>query len=111
MQVVLSMNKDTLIAKMSGELDHHSTEEVREKLERCIINKSAKNLIFDFTNLTFMDSSGIGMIIGRFKLISAMGGKVKIVYKSRQIDKLISMSGLKKIIKVYDDIEQAIESI
>ena len=111
MQVILSMNKDTLIAKMTGELDHHSAGEAREKVERYIINKSAKNLIFDFSNLTFMDSSGIGMIIGRFKLISAMGGKVKIVCKSRQIDKLISMSGLKKIINVCNDVDEAIESL
>lgn len=111
MQVVLSMNKDTLIAKMVGELDHHSAAEVKEKVERYIINKSAKNLIFDFSNLTFMDSSGIGMIIGRFKLISAMGGKVQIVCKSKQIEKLIKMSGLKKIISVCDDVEKAIESL
>lgn len=111
MQINLNMNKDTLIAKMIGELDHHSAKEVREKLERYIINKSAKNLIFDFSNLTFMDSSGIGMIIGRFKLISAMGGKVHIVCQNKQIEKLIKMSGLKKIINVYLNVEEAIENL
>ena len=111
MQVLISMNKNTLIAKMIGELDHHTAEKARDKLEENIINKSAKNLIFDFKDLTFMDSSGIGMIIGRFKLISALGGKVNIVCDNRQIERIITMSGLKKIINVFRSLDDAIENV
>lgn len=111
MQVLISMNKKTLIAKMVGELDHHNAEQIRNKLEGEIINKSAKNLIFDFRELSFMDSSGIGMIIGRYKMISALGGQVNVVCNNKQIERLITMSGLKKILKIYDDYDEAVESL
>jgi len=111
LQVLISMNKNTMIAKMIGELDHHTAGKARDKLEQNIINKSARNLIFDFEDLTFMDSSGIGMIIGRFKLISALGGKVNVACCNKQIERIITMSGLKKIINVYRTLDEAIESI
>lgn len=111
MQISISSQSNTIIAKMKGELDHHSADSARKNLESVIINKSAKNLIFDLSELTFMDSSGIGMIIGRYKLITALGGNVNIVCTNNQIEKMISMSGLKKIIKVYKTYDEAIEAI
>ena len=58
-----------------------------------------------------MDSSGIGMIIGRYKLISALGGKVIIVCGNKQIERIITMSGLKKIINVFNSFDDAIENV
>ncbi len=111
MQVQISTKNDTVIAKLVGELDHHSASKARARLEEVIVNKAIKNLIFDLSELSFMDSSGIGMIIGRYKLISALGGKVKIVCKNVQIERLITMSGLKKLINVYSDFDEIAENI
>lgn len=110
MNVKIRMNKNIMIAELIGELDHHNAKAVREKLETFMINKSVKNLIFDFTDLSFMDSSGIGMIIGRYKLVSALGGDVKIICTNSQIKKLIVMSGLSKIIKVYESVNDALKN-
>ncbi len=111
MQVILKKNGRTLIAQLIGELDHHSAAEVRETLENAIKSKAIQNLIFDFSKLNFMDSSGIGVIIGRYKLIKALGGTVNVVCANRQMDRLMTMSGLKKLIDVYSDLDQAISNL
>ena len=111
LQVILKKNGRTLIAQLIGELDHHSAAEVRETLENAIKSKAIQNLIFDFSKLNFMDSSGIGVIIGRYKLIKALGGTVNVVCANRQMDRLMTMSGLKKLIDVYSDLDQAISNL
>lgn len=111
LQVILKKNGRTLIAQLIGELDHHSAVEVRETLENAIKSKAIQNLIFDFSKLNFMDSSGIGVIIGRYKLIKALGGTVNVVCANRQMDRLMTMSGLKKLIDVYSDLDQAISNL
>ncbi len=104
---VLIRNK-TLIVTLRGELDHHSASGVKELVEELIRNRDPKNLIFDFHDLSFMDSSGIGMLVGRYKMISAMGGSVMICGASRTVDRLLTMSGIKKIIATYDTAEAAL---
>ena len=71
MDISLQIREKTLIVSLSGELDHHGAGNIRDAIEKNITKKEVRNLIFDFNNLTFMDSSGIGMIIGRYKLIRA----------------------------------------
>jgi stage II sporulation protein AA (anti-sigma F factor antagonist) len=80
-------------------------------LESAIINKAAQNLVFDLTNLTFMDSSGIGVIIGRYKLIKSIGGNVCIASNNSSINRLISLSGLMRLMEVYETADLATESI
>lgn len=111
MQISISMRKNTLVVKLMGELDHHSASKAKELLEETIINRAVKNMVFDLSKLTFMDSSGIGMIIGRYKLIHALGGKVRIVCKNKHVDRLITMSGLSKLIEVYEDFDELIENL
>lgn len=107
MQIILQMKGRTLTATLLGELDHHSAKNVKEMLETAIEQKAVHNLIFDFTKLTFMDSSGIGVIIGRYKLLSAIGGKVCIVCRNKTISRLITLSGLTRLMEVYETVEQA----
>lgn len=111
MQIQLQMKGRTLVARLIGELDHHSAKAVKDMLENAIINKAAQNLVFDFTGLTFMDSSGIGVIIGRYKLIQALGGNVGIASKNKTVDRLITMSGIKRLMSVYDSVEQAVSGV
>lgn len=107
MQIKLQKKGRTLIASLSGELDHHSAKKVKDMLEAAIEQKGVLNLIFDFTNLAFMDSSGIGVIIGRYKLLSAIGGRVCIVCRGKTINRLITLSGLTRLMEVYQTVEQA----
>jgi len=101
----------TLIAQIEGELDHHGANEIRKKLDDIIKKKSVKNLIFDFTKLSFMDSSGIGVIIGRYKLIKSAKGEVLVVSDAPRVDKLLSVSGLYKLLDVNKNLSSALKKV
>ena len=107
----LKFNKinDKLIVAL--ELDHHSAEEVRVKIDDRIERDNIKKVILDFKEVTFMDSSGIGVVIGRLKKIQNRDGKVCITNVNKRVDKVFTLSGLYKIITVYRDINEAVESI
>ena len=111
MDISVMFQKNTFIVRLQGELDHHSASEVKGLLEELIRQRGPKHLIFDFTDLTFMDSSGIGVIIGRYKLISSMGGKVYICGASRTVDRLLLMSGIKKLIPTFSTCSAALTTI
>jgi stage II sporulation protein AA (anti-sigma F factor antagonist) len=88
----------TLVAKLTGELDHHTAPNLRDALDREISLNNTVNIVLDFDGVTFMDSSGIGVIVGRYKQISARGGKVMVIRVKPQVDKILEISGLKKIL-------------
>ncbi len=111
MQISLQIQEKTLIVALSGELDHHSAGNIRDVIEKSITKKEVRNLIFDFNNLTFMDSSGIGMIIGRYKLIRALGGQVFVVCTGERVKKMMTMSGLTKLIGIYSSTEDALKEV
>lgn len=89
----------TLVVKLDGELDQSCAAAIREKIDSEITLRSMNNLVMDFANVEFMDSSGIGMLFGRYKLIKALGGKMLIIRTKPQIDKIVELSGLKKLIE------------
>lgn len=89
----------TLVVKPEGELDQDSAKEMREIIDREITIKKIKNLVLDFNKVSFMDSSGIGVIAGRYKLIASLGGKTMLIRANPQVDKILELSGLKKILE------------
>lgn len=89
----------TLVVKPEGELDQDSANEMREIIDREITIKKIKNLVLDFNKVSFMDSSGIGVIAGRYKLIASLGGKTMLIRANPQVDKILELSGLKKILE------------
>ncbi|MEE1012921.1 MAG: anti-sigma factor antagonist [Clostridia bacterium] len=89
----------TLVVKPEGEIDQSCAAELRADIDREIRRQNAKNLILDFGGVTFMDSSGIGVIIGRYKQIKALGGRTMIIRPQPQVDKILELSGLKKIVE------------
>ena len=91
-----------LILKITEEIDHHTSEKIRKRADYEIQIHIPKKVIFDFENVTFMDSSGIGMIIGRYKIIKMLGGELEIKNVSRSIRKVFEMSGITKIIKLEE---------
>ncbi len=90
---------NTLVVKPEGEIDQSCASDLRTDIDRELRRSHAKNLILDFGKVTFMDSSGIGVIIGRYKQIKALGGKTMIVRPQPQVDKILELSGLKKIVE------------
>ena len=99
MQIIMENIGTTLVVKVSGEIDHHTSAELREEMDREISLRNIVNLVLDFDGVPFMDSSGIGVIIGRYKQIQARGGKTMIIRVQPQVDKILELSGLKKILE------------
>ena len=102
---------DFLIVELIGELDHHSAEEVRVKIDDRIDRDNIKKVILNFRNVTFMDSSGIGVVIGRYRKLKNKDGHISVVEVNKRVDKVFALSGLYKIIKQYKNVQEAMESI
>lgn len=109
MRVSFETIDNILIAELDGELDHHTAKEIREEIDKTIDAFFIKHLIFDFGNVTFMDSSGVGVIIGRYNKIHDMNGRVGVVNCNKYVDKIFAVSGLYSIIEKYNDINHAIK--
>lgn len=108
--IIKEIEKDTLLVAPDGELDHHSAQKIRTEVDEKLLC-GIKNVIFDFSALNFMDSSGIGMIMGRYKKISAGGGKVVIAAPRPQVQRIIEMAGLFRIIRIEPDIKKALKKL
>ena len=102
---------NSLVVKINGEMDHSNSNGYRQEIDNEIRNRPVKNLIFDFKDLDFMDSSGIGMILGRYKTIKSLNGNVMIASPKKQVEKIINISGLHKIIPIYETTDKAINSM
>lgn len=85
------------------ELDHHQANRLRSEADLLIENCHVKKIVFDFSETEFMDSSGIGVIIGRYKNMNFYGGEVQAKNLNGRVEKIFAVSGLKKIIKVEKD--------
>lgn len=91
-----------LLIKITEEIDHHTTEKLRRKADSEITRYMPRKVIFDFNNVSFMDSAGIGMIIGRYKTANLLGGTVEMKNVNPSIKKIFEMSGVLKLIPVVE---------
>ena len=91
-----------LKVELTEEIDQHTAEKIRRKVDDEIERVIPRKVVFDFNNISFMDSSGIGMVLGRFKLVKMMGGDFEIINVGKTTKKIFEMSGVTRIIKVKD---------
>ena len=101
---------NNLLVTLSGDIDHHSAQEISEGIARDFRHSHCKNIIINFSDVSFMDSSGIGMLIGRYKETEIFGGRLAAVSISRELMKIFKVSGLYKIINCYDNENLALEA-
>ncbi len=92
-----------LIFEMTEEIDHHTTEKIRRKMDHEITRYMPRKIVFNFNQVTFMDSAGIGMLMGRYKLAKMLGSKVEIMKIQPSVRKVLEMSGVLKIIPLNED--------
>lgn len=85
---------NTLTAFIEGDIDHHNAKEIRESIDEKIAQENPNLLELDFSKVQFMDSSGIGLIMGRYKLMHAIEGKLQVINIPENIKKLIKLAGL-----------------
>lgn len=108
METTIIPKQRMLVAKLTGEIDHHSASEIRYALEREYKRTGTLNIALDFGRVTFMDSAGIGMILGRYKTVKAMGGNIIIYDASDQVKRILEMAGIGNIAIITDTLRDAI---
>lgn len=92
--------KDTVTVYVTGELDHCSASSVRRQLDAVIAAPGVKRLVLDLKDMTFMDSSGIGVILGRYRELRERGGSVAVKNMNPQVEKVFTLSGMKQVIQI-----------
>lgn len=97
MTLKIEKQDEKMTAYLAGEIDHHSAKEIREEIDAQTECYLPKLLILDFKDVTFMDSSGIGLVMGRYKLMKSLGGEVEISNVSSHIEKVMKLAGLEKL--------------
>ena len=102
METAYEIMEGKLVIRVPKELDHHQANALRAETDLLIEMYHIRQLMFDFSDTEFMDSSGIGVLIGRYKLLSYKGGTVSAKNLNRQMEKIFQASGLKKIIPVEE---------
>ena len=92
----------TLIAFIEGDIDHHTAKNIREYIDNNVESSNPNLLKIDFSKVQFMDSSGIGLIMGRYRLMQLLKGKLEVINVPENIKKLIKLSGLTSLNIIRD---------
>ena len=89
-----------LVFKIADEIDDFSVQKIRRRADYEIERYMPKKVIFDFNSVTFMDSAGIGLIIGRYKFAKMLGGTVELANLTNSIKRIFEMSGILRLIPI-----------
>ena len=98
MEIHASKKGPRMHARLCGELDHNSAEQARNMLDTMLHDITIRDLTLDLSGVTFMDSAGLGVILGRYRILSLRGGKLTVCGMSSAIDRIFRMSGLYAIV-------------
>ena len=91
---VKGCGNDSLCVLIEGDIDHHNSKKIRETIDTAIEKSNPSVLKLDFSKVSFMDSSGIGLIIGRYRLMKLLKGKIELINVPSRIDRLLKLSGV-----------------
>ncbi len=97
MAVRISSDGGVMTAFLEGDIDHHTAKKMRETIDLNVNKLNPTLLNVDFGKIQFMDSSGIGLIMGRYKLMNSIGGKIKIINIPKRLERMVKLSGLIKL--------------
>lgn len=111
MAVVLQTQEKTLIAVLSGEIDHHCARPMRAEIDEKIEQCQPAILVLDFADVTFMDSSGIGLIMGRHRCMEEIGGEVVIRNPPPHIRRVMRISGMERIAQIQMDVPEGRQEV
>ena len=100
MSVSIISKGEVVTAFLNGEIDHHTAAELRTTIDDAVTASKPTLLVLDFKNVSFMDSSGIGLVMGRYKIISEYGGELAIVNTSPGIGKVMKLAGMERLAKI-----------
>ena len=95
-------DKKMLVFKITDEIDDCSVQKIRRRADYEIERYMPRKVVFDFDSVTFMDSAGIGLIIGRYKFTNMLGGKLEVANLTQSVRKIFEMSGILRLIPVTE---------
>ncbi len=108
MEIELLNHLKMMVIRVDGEIDHHIAKNLRSEIDRVLSCSGVINIAFDFSKVSFMDSSGIGVIMGRYKKVNSLGGRIIIFGMNSNIKRLIEMANLKSIAHIANTLEDVI---
>ncbi|WP_350445954.1 anti-sigma F factor antagonist [Anaeromonas gelatinilytica] len=111
MNIKFNNQKNTLFVDLNGELDHHNAKRIREKIDSEFDENGYKNISINLKGLNFMDSSGIGLIMGRYKLVNELGGRLFLTNVNFRVNKILDMSGIHKLVDIYENNEDVLKHL
>lgn len=108
MEVIFKASGQTLVAAVKGDIDHHTASALRAETDESMKNFGCLNLVMDFSEVAFMDSSGIGVVLGRYKRLVRKGGRICVSGCSSYIEKVLDMAGVFSLVEKASDVKEAL---
>lgn len=96
----VSAEGKAVVVSLSGEIDHHNATALRTGIDKLICEKRPKKLVLDLANIAFMDSSGLGLIMGRYSLVRELGGELSVRNPSTGVLKICKLAGMERMIRI-----------
>ncbi len=109
--VIVKLDHDMIKVNLKGEIDHHAALVIRQNVDDYIEKHKIKKVLFNFNDVSFMDSSGVGMIIGRYKKLQNAGGRIGVINLTPRIERIFQMSGLFSLINYFNSEKEAIDKL
>ncbi len=100
MPVKITVSGEVVTAFLDGEIDHHTASVIRNEIDASVEKNMPTLLVLDFRDVSFMDSSGIGLVMGRYKLLKPTGASLHVTNTSPQIGKVMKLAGLDRLAKL-----------
>ncbi|KAF1086502.1 Anti-sigma F factor antagonist [Sporotomaculum syntrophicum] len=111
MNYTIKRKNNYLIVSVIGDVDINLTDSLRKDVDLALAHYGVNNLVFDLTDVDFVDSSGLGVILGRYKRVSANGGKVYLAGAKPQVKKVLDLSGLPRLMEMYPSVNLLLDKI
>lgn len=109
MQISHFIEEKILLVEITEELDHHASEKIRRRVDYEIQRFMPKKVVFDFNRVVFMDSAGIGLLLGRYKTAKIYGGQVELMNVNEKLKKIFEMSGILKLINILENNNEVLD--
>lgn len=100
MDLTVWTEKDKLYLRISGEVDHHAVKDARKEVDELIIKNRPKTLMMDLSSIDFMDSSGLGFVLGRLRKMNDINGGMIILNPAKRAEDMLKMAGADKLVKI-----------
>ncbi len=100
MDLTVWNEKDKLYVRVSGEMDHHAVKDTRREVDELIVRNRPETLLLDLSRIDFMDSSGLGFVLGRLRKMNELKGTVTVLNPARRVEEMLRMAGAEKLVRI-----------